>query len=147
MDFTMEIDNPRKRCREEEELQGDHVAKKARQLAADRDALANDSTTPSPFESGPSTPASIDVEMDNSFFQAPKPTPQPRPVPQSQPQADQRPRGTIISGWNQARRDHYLRQGYPLSWMPASTQVSVHPGKPMVVPMLTIDSELGPLRA
>jgi hypothetical protein len=122
MDFTMEIDNPRKRCRDNLELQGDHVAKKARQLDADRDAPANDSssTTPSPFESGPSTPASIDVEMDNTFFQAPKPTPQPQP----QAQAEQRPRGTIISGWNQARRDYYLRQGYPLSWMPASTQVS-----------------------
>ncbi|KAK4123322.1 hypothetical protein N657DRAFT_457063 [Parathielavia appendiculata] len=117
MDFSMEIDNPRKRFRAELEVEGDRFAKKARQLDADRDVPTNDSTPPSPFESGPSTPASIDVEMDDIFY-APKPTPQTQPKPQGQPQS----RGTIISGWNQTRRDQYLRQGYPLSWMPSSKQ-------------------------
>ena len=127
MDFTMQIfNNLRKRCRDEPDLaelhmhggSGHHpVAKKARQ--SDADASPRDSAPPAspsessePSESGPSTPASIDVDMDDGF-RAPEPAPQ----PQSRPQA------TIISGWNQAQRDRYLRQGYPLSWM-QGTRVS-----------------------
>ncbi len=135
----MEIDNnPRKRCRDDEsELDlhmhgiGNHVAKRARQ--SDVDASPRDPTPPSPIESGsepsesgPSTPASIDVEMEDDFrapgqqpehlLQPPQPQPQPQPVARSQ--------GTIISGWNQAQRDRYLRQGYPLSWVQGYTRVS-----------------------
>ena len=128
MDFTMQIDNnPRKRCRDEPDLaelhmhgRGHHpVAKKARQ--SDADASPRDSAPPAspsessePSESGPSTPASIDVDIDmDDEFRAPEPAPQPQP----------RPQATIISGWNQAQRDRYLRQGYPLGWM-QGTRVS-----------------------
>ncbi|KAK4106210.1 hypothetical protein N658DRAFT_10747 [Parathielavia hyrcaniae] len=141
MDFSMEIDHRRKRRREEAE-QGDRIAKKARQLDADRDAPAIDSIppSPSPSESDPSTPASIDVEMDDISY-APKPTPQAQPRPQVQSQSQSR--GTVISGWNQTRRDHYLRQGYPLSWMSASKQVSVFCSSvQLVASMLTMRSEL-----
>jgi hypothetical protein len=115
MDFTMEIDNPRKRCREEPDLRSYHlnerpVAKKARQ--SDTDASTRDST-PSLSESTPSTPASIDVDMDDTPQQAPAPEPKPQP----------RSGGTIISGWNQNQRSQYLRQGYPLAWMQRPTQV------------------------
>ena len=115
----MELDNPRKRCRDELDLQnpnGYPVAKKARQ--SDMDASTRDST-PSLSESTPSTPASIDVDMDvtpqqyhNHQQQAPEPKPQSRSGG-----------GTIISGWNQFRREQYLRQGYPLAWMQSSSQV------------------------
>ncbi|KAK4143909.1 uncharacterized protein C8A04DRAFT_28480 [Dichotomopilus funicola] len=136
MDFSMQIDNSRKRSRDEPdslELFNDQypVAKKARQ--SDADASTRDST---PFflnESGPSTPASIDVDMDMDMHDAvPQsvPAPQPRvqsqsePPSHSQPQPQPQPRsgGMIISGWNQNRRTQYLRQGYPLAWMQSSSQ-------------------------
>lgn len=142
----MEIDtNPRKRSRiqldaDEPELLGlhhlferDHVAKRARQSAPDASAPA----TPSD-ESGPSTPASIDVDMEldevvvvqpvSHVAAVPVPAPASAPAPkivQQQPQQPSQPRsqGTIISGWNQAQRNRYLNQGYPLSWMQGSTRV------------------------
>ncbi|KAH6624193.1 hypothetical protein B0J18DRAFT_409676 [Chaetomium sp. MPI-SDFR-AT-0129] len=138
MDFSMQIDNSRKRSRDEPdslELFNDQypVAKKARQ--SDADASTRDST---PFflnESGPSTPASIDVDMDMDMHDAvPQSVPAPQPRVQSQseppsqshsqPQPQPQPRsgGMIISGWNQSRRTQYLRQGYPLAWMQSSSQ-------------------------
>lgn len=153
MEFTMEIDtNPRKRSRvqlddDEPELglhhlfERDHVAKRARQWAPDASALA----TPSD-ESGPSTPASIDVDMELdeavqpvshvAAVPAPAPAPkivqqQPQQPSQPQPQPQPRSQGTIISGWNQAQRNRYLNQGYPLSWMQGSTRVGNYPGCPL----------------
>ncbi|KAL2181189.1 uncharacterized protein P884DRAFT_265665 [Thermothelomyces heterothallicus CBS 202.75] len=114
MDFSMEIGNPRKRCRDEPELQilnGYPVAKKARQ--SDTDASTRDST-PGLSESTPSTPASIDVDMDA--------TPQQHQIHATAPRPQPRSGGTIISGWNQCRREQYLRQGYPLAWMQSSAQ-------------------------
>ncbi len=122
----MQIDttNSRKRCRDEPSLAELHMpsAKKARQ--SDIDASPRDPASPSDSsESGPSTPASIDVDMMEDEFRAPvEVKPQPQPLPQVQVQPRQQ--GTIISGWNQAQRDRYLRQGYPLSWM-QGTRVSV----------------------
>jgi len=135
MDFNMEIDNnSRKRFRDEVDFQaanGDHVAKRARQ--SDLDASArdhDDSTPPTPDESAVSTPASMDVEMDDPFRAAavaPAPAPEPKPQPQAQtqpqPQPQPRSQSTIISGWNQSRRNHYLNQGYPSYWMQNSAQV------------------------
>ena len=114
----MQIDNPRKRCRGESD-DGDHVAKKTRQLDQNAPTRDCDSTPPSPgaeSESAPSTPASIDMDldMDDAF-----------PVQTPQPKSPPRARGTIISGWNQAQRSQYLNQGYPFSWMQNSTQVSI----------------------
>lgn len=112
----MEIDNhPRKRCRDELP-ECHHVAKRARQSDDDASARDDSTCTPStPDESTASTPASTDsmgmeMEMDDAFQ-----APQPKPQPQAQ--------STIISGWNQSRRNHYLNQGYPLHWMQTSTQV------------------------
>lgn len=120
----MEIDNPRKRCRDEVP-DCDHVAKKARQ--SDADASARDDSTPStPGESTASTPAStnsmeMEMEMHDAFqLQAPEPKPQPQVRPPPPP----RTQSTIIAGWNQSRRNHYLNQGYPLHWMQNSAQVS-----------------------
>ncbi|KAK3295446.1 uncharacterized protein B0H64DRAFT_340915 [Chaetomium fimeti] len=119
MDFAMQIDNSRKRCRDEPEMQGpnyhQHVAKRARQW--DMDASTRDST-PSLGESTPSTPASIDVDMDDTPQLAPVHAPTQAPEPEPQPRSG----GMIISGWNQNRRNQYLRQGYPLAWMQGSTQ-------------------------
>jgi hypothetical protein len=122
MDAMMEIDNnPRKRCRDELP-DCHHVAKRARQSDADASARDDSTCTPStPNESTVSTPASTDsmdmeIELDDAF-QAPQPKPQPQVRPQPQAQS------TIISGWNQSRRNHYLNQGYPLHWMQTSTQV------------------------
>lgn len=139
----MQIDNSRKRCRDELdslELFNDQypIAKKARQ--SDADASTRDST---PFflnESGPSTPASIDVDMDMDMHEPiPQSVPAPQPRVQSQPQSQPKPEpqpepqprsgGMIISGWNQSRRTQYLRQGYPLAWM-QSSQVRYPPTKP-----------------
>ena len=120
MDFAMQIDSSRKRCRDEPELHGpndQHLAKRARQW--DMDASTRDST-PSLGESTPSTPASLDVDMDDTPQQAPTQAPKPAPEPRSGG-------GMIISGWNQNRRDQYLRQGYPVAWMQSSTQVRNHP--------------------
>ena len=132
MEFTMQIDtltNPRKRTRASDsdepslaELHSSHpVAKKARQSDADaspRDSAAPASPSDSSSDSGPSTPASVDVDMDMMDDQ-----PQPLPQVQVQTQTQPRQQGTIISGWNQAQRERYLRQGYPLSWM-QGTRVS-----------------------
>ncbi|KAH6636040.1 hypothetical protein F5144DRAFT_546192 [Chaetomium tenue] len=128
MDFAMQIDSSRKRCRDEPELHGandQHLAKRARQW--DMDASTRDST-PSLGESTPSTPASIDVDMDDTPQQAPiqAPTQAPKPAPEP----FQSGGGMIISGWNQNRRDQYLRQGYPLAWMQSSMQAMA---------MLTLD--------
>ncbi|KAK4148688.1 hypothetical protein C8A00DRAFT_19522 [Chaetomidium leptoderma] len=116
MDFRMEIDNSRKRCRDESEFNSHdshergHVAKKARQFA--RDAPACDSAPPSPSESAVSTPASMDEDMqDMTPFHAPE------------PMAQHKPRGTIISGFNQTQARRYQMQGYPLVWTQSSTQV------------------------
>jgi hypothetical protein len=123
MDFAMQIDSSRKRCRDEPELHGpndQHLAKRARQW--DMDASTRDST-PSLGESTPSTPASIDVDMDDTPQQAPIQTTTQAPKPEPEPQYGG---GMIISGWNQSRRDQYLRQGYPVAWMQGSTQVRNH---------------------
>ncbi|KAL2156581.1 hypothetical protein VTH82DRAFT_1326 [Thermothelomyces myriococcoides] len=114
MDFAMEIDNPRKRYRDEPELQSFNdfpVTKKARQ--SDMNASTRDST-PSLSESTPSTPASVDVDMDAAPQQHQIRVPEPRPQPRSG--------STIISGWNQCRREQYLKQGYPLAWVQTSAQ-------------------------
>ncbi|KAH6849670.1 hypothetical protein B0I37DRAFT_93530 [Chaetomium sp. MPI-CAGE-AT-0009] len=120
MDFAMQIDNSRKRCRDEPDMQTpdyQHVAKRARQW--DMDASTRDST-PSLGESTPSTPASIDVDMDDIPQQAPTQVATQAPKPEPEPTSGGG--GMIISGWNQNRRDQYLRQGYPLAWMHGSTQ-------------------------
>jgi hypothetical protein len=148
MDFTMDIDttNPRKRGRVQDddepelglhhlfEQQRDHVAKRARHHhQSGPDASPRDSTTPpatpSNIESGPSTPASIDVDMDldddvhvTPAAAAPAPASEPK-TQQPQPQPQPRSQGTIISGWNQAQRNRYLNQGYPLSWIQGSARV------------------------
>lgn len=105
MDFRMEVDSiSRKRGREELDLYNeDRVVKKARSF--DAFAPARDAASPSPSEASLSSAASVDGDHD-SFRQ---------------------PRCTIISGLNQARRDQYLRQGYPMSWLHGSMQVSTSP--------------------
>jgi hypothetical protein len=124
MDAMMEIDNnSRKRCRDELP-DYHHVAKRARQSDGDASARDDSTSTPStPNESTVSTPAStdsMDMEMEmHDAFQAPQPKPQPQVRPQPPPQGQ----STIIAGWNQSRRNHYLHQGYPLHWMQSSTQV------------------------
>ncbi|KAK0652380.1 hypothetical protein B0T16DRAFT_454751 [Cercophora newfieldiana] len=91
MQFKMEIDNPRKRCRAlDDEYEEVHAAKKTRQ---------SDTYAPcdSAVSSAVSTPASIDHDP---FFSGP-----------SKPQSSG---STIISGWNQARRDEdELRRNFP----------------------------------
>lgn len=74
--------------------------------------------------SSPTTPASSadDESSSNPFF---KPVPAAvahfAPPNPPQPQYQEQPRSSmVISGLNQARRNQaYLRQGYPLSWIPA----------------------------
>ncbi|KAK4451990.1 hypothetical protein QBC34DRAFT_400075 [Podospora aff. communis PSN243] len=120
MQFQMEIDNPRKRCRSLDDYEEeDHMAKKTRQ--SETYASARDSASPSPSDSAVSTPASID-ESHDPFFS--------RPKPQSS--------GTIISGWNQARRMEDLRQRYP--WL-YGTQVSGVNPNPSSATALTVCSQ------
>ncbi|KAK0619697.1 hypothetical protein B0T14DRAFT_554865 [Immersiella caudata] len=108
MQFKMEIDNPRKRCRALDDYEEeDHMAKKTRSDMSDMFASTRDSASPSPSDSAVSTPASID-ESHDPFFSRPKP----------------HSSGTIISGWNQARRMEDLRQRYP--WLYGSTQFWGH---------------------
>ncbi|KAK0709979.1 hypothetical protein B0T26DRAFT_429785, partial [Lasiosphaeria miniovina] len=75
--------------------------------------------------SGPTTPASsADDESSSSsdlFFKSvPAAVAHFAPSNPPQPQYQEQPRSSmVISGLNQARRNQaYLRQGYPLSWMP-----------------------------
>ena len=104
MQFRMEIDNPRKRCRAHDDDEEDHATKKTR---SDTYASARDSASPSPSDSAASTPAAIDESHDPFFSRA---------TAQSG--------STIISGWNQARRNEDLRQSYP--WLYSTRQVSEH---------------------
>ncbi|KXX81048.1 hypothetical protein MMYC01_202759, partial [Madurella mycetomatis] len=102
MDFKMDIDNPRKRCRGELVLddldERAHPTKKTRH--SDMPTSARD-LSPSLFtptnESTPSTPAS----MAECEWRPQASEPQPRS------------QCTIISGFNQSLRHEHLVQGYP----------------------------------
>ncbi|KAK3356516.1 hypothetical protein B0T25DRAFT_536895 [Lasiosphaeria hispida] len=135
MDFRMDIDlNPRKRFRDDEltlDTEEGRAAKKTRQthetvthMLSDAFAFPRDTMSmslsvfdpPSPSDSAPSPPASISDEENNNSFQQ---------SALSQPQHQHQPQSTIISALNHTRRNqYYLRQGYPLSWLYSSSQVS-----------------------
>ncbi|KAL1840197.1 hypothetical protein VTJ49DRAFT_727 [Mycothermus thermophilus] len=169
MDFQMHLDNPRKRCRDEVDLEfatnGDQGAKRMRQwdsnaLLVDAPQLNSNSTTPN--LSAASTPATFadtadaGMEMDMEPVRLPEPRalrpfpavqpqqaqPQHQPQQFSHPMAQQqqqpptsqqqapRPQSNIIAGWNQARRNHYLAQGYPSYWMQQGMVAVVKPTIP-----------------
>ncbi|KAK1759919.1 hypothetical protein QBC47DRAFT_410623 [Echria macrotheca] len=108
MDFSMDLDMPsRKRCRREADFDDFEapVAKKTRQFDASataRDGSAPHSPSDTTYSSPASTPASMDEDVD--MFANWVPT---------------QSRGTIISGWNQARRSETeMRQKFP--WLYSS---------------------------
>ncbi|KAK0702279.1 hypothetical protein B0H67DRAFT_650326 [Lasiosphaeris hirsuta] len=131
MDFRMDIDmNPRKRFRDDEptlDAEEGPATKKTRQspetethMQSDAFAFARDPMSismsdsifdpPSPSDSAPSPPASISDDENTSSFQQPT-------LPQ--------PQSTIISALNHTRRNqHYIGQGYPLSWLYSTSHVS-----------------------
>lgn len=114
MDFQMEIDtNSRKRGRRDLDFDDFDApaAKKTRQFDADaptRDARSagNDTSYSSSPVSTPTTPASMDEDIDMLPTATTNWTAPAEPRPQG--------RGTIISGWNQARRtEAEMRQKFP----------------------------------